>query len=80
MAMVPRIQDVEGRNGNAVLEQPASLCSPDLRVRGGGLAAGGAKSWGEGSPSQRARLLSKHTGLGGHLRSSAWPGQVQMRL
>lgn len=38
---------------------------PDPRVRGGGVAAGGAKSWGEGSPSEQARLLSKDTGLGG---------------
>lgn len=53
---------------------------PDPRVRGGGVAAGGAKSWGEGSPSEQARLLSKDTGLGGQLRCSAWPGQVQIHL
>lgn len=80
MATVLRIQDAGGRNGNAVLEQPVSSCCPDRRVRDGGITAGGAKSWGEGSPSGQARLLSKDADLDGYLRCSAWPGQVQMRL
>lgn len=76
MALVPRIQHVGGSNGNAEPEQPASLCSPWLRVGAGGVAADGARSWGEGSSLQQARLLSKHAGLDGCPSSSSWPGQA----
>lgn len=65
MATVLRIQDAGGRNRNALLEQPVSSCCPDQRVRNGGVTAGAARSWGEGSPSEQGRLLSEDTGLSG---------------
>lgn len=76
MALVPRIQHVGGSSGNAEPEQPASMCSPWLRVGAGAVAADGARSWGEGSSLQQARLLSKHAGLDGCPSSSSWPGQA----